>query len=188
MFVVFSNHFDAGYTQNQNGSCTGAVVQQYFHGHFPKAIATAQAARATGRPYRWMTQSWLVSAYRHCNTTKVNRGGPALPSDVTCPTASELTAFEAAVRRGDIGWHAFPFNGEPELFTPALFDAALNLTNTEDDHFGHAPRRTLALRDVPGLTRAAVPLLARRGVAAVSVGENSQCAPVPPSRVELAIS
>ena len=35
---------------------------------------------------------------------------------------------------------------------------------------------------MPGLTRAALPLLARRGVRALSVGENSQCAPmaVPP--------
>ena len=129
-----------------------------------------------------MTQSWLVSAYRHCNTTKVNTRGPGLPSDVVCPNATALAAFEAAVRRNDIVWHAFPFNAEPELFTPALFDAALNLTFAEDAHFGHAPRRTLSQRDVPGLTRAAIPLLARRGVKAVSVGENSQVAPsaVPP--------
>ena len=86
------------------------------------------------------------------------------------------------VRFADIGWHAFPFNAEPELFTPALFDAALNLTFAEDRHFGHPPRRTLSQRDVPGLTRAAIPLLVRRGVTAVSVGENSQVAPsaVPP--------
>lgn len=63
-----------------------------------------------------------------------------------------------------------------------LFDAALNLTFAQDDHFGHPRRRTLSQRDVPGLTRNAIPLLARRGVAAVSVGENSQIAPsaVPP--------
>ena len=61
-------------------------------------------------------------------TVKVNIGGPALPSDVRCPNASALATFEAAVRRGDITWHAFPFNAEPELMTPELFDAALSLT------------------------------------------------------------
>ena len=115
-------------------------INQYFHEHFPKAIATANEARAKGgRPYKWMTQSWLVSLYRQCNSTNVGIG-------VKCPNATALAAFEAAVSRGDINWHAFPFNAEPELFTPELFDAALNVTFAEDDHFGHAHRRTLSQR------------------------------------------
>ncbi len=179
VYIVFSNHFDLGYTLNQNGSCAGAVVNEYFHKHFPAAIETAEAARKAGKfQYRWMTQSWLVSAYRHCNTTKINIGGPGLPSDVICPDAEALAAFEAAVVRGDITWHAFPFNAEPEVYTPELFDAALNLTFAEDAYFGHGPRHTLSQRDVPGLTRATLPLLNRRGVVGVSVGENTQVAPV----------
>jgi len=71
-----------------------------------------------------------------------------------------------------------PFNAEPEMFTSEMFDSALDLTFKEDDHFGHEHRRTLSQRDVPGMTRAVVPLLARRGVKALSVGENQQCAPV----------
>ena len=48
-------------------------MNEYFHQHFPKAIATANAVRARGGKlrYRWMTQSWLVSAFRHCAATKV---------------------------------------------------------------------------------------------------------------------
>ena len=183
VYVVFSNHLDIGFTENRNGSTSGAVVSDYFFKHFPAAIATAEQARAKGsRPYKWMTQAWLVAAYRNCNSTKINRYGPGFPSDVLCPSPAELAAFEAAVRRGDIGWHAFPFNAEPELFTPELFDAALNLTFEQDSWAGHAPRRTLSQRDVPGMTRAAIPLLRKRGVAAISVGENSQVAPsaVPP--------
>jgi hypothetical protein len=113
---------------------------------------------------------------------KINILGPLHASDVICPTAAEVSAVEDAIRRRDIGYHAFPFNAEPEVCTPELFDAALNLTFRLDDLFGHPHRKTLSQRDVPGLTRAAVPLLARRGVRAVSVGENSQAAPyaVPP--------
>lgn len=59
-----------------------------------------------------------------------------------CPNASALAAFEAAVRRGDITWHAFPHNGEPEMYDASLFDAALNMTFREDDYFGHPHRRT----------------------------------------------
>jgi hypothetical protein len=178
-FIVFSNHFDMGYTDNDDGSCAGAVINRYFQDHFPKAMKTAQEARQKGKfEYRWMTQSWLVNTYRHCAETKVNIKGPDFPSDLICPNATELADFIAAVKRKDIGWHAFPFNAEPEVYTPELFDAGLNMTFGEDAFFGHAPRKTLSLRDVPGLTRAAIPLLARRNVSGVSVGENSQCAPV----------
>jgi hypothetical protein len=39
-------------------------------------------------------------------------------------------------------------------------------------------RMTYSQRDVPGLTRAAIPLLAKAGVKGVTVGENGACAPV----------
>eukprot|EP00966_Prymnesium_polylepis_P237660 5496781-Prymnesium_polylepis.1 len=89
VFVVFSNHLDVGYTDNRNGSTSGAVVSDYFHKHFPAAIKTGQEARERGRPYRWMTHSWLVAAYRNCNTTKINTRGPLFPSDVACPSPAE---------------------------------------------------------------------------------------------------
>ena len=173
VYVIFSNHLDVGYTDNLNGSSASAVINRYFEHHFPLAIETAAQT-----PYRWMTQSWLVAAYRECEATKINIDGPGAPSELRCPNSSALAAFEAAARRRDIGWHAFPFNGEPEMFTPDLFDAALDLPFEQDPLSGHAPRHTLSQRDVPGMTRAALPLLARRGVVAVSVGENSQVAPV----------
>ena len=64
------------------------------------------------------------------------------------------------------------------MFTAEMFDSALNLTFGEDEYFGHSHRRTLSQRDVPGLTRAVIPLLQKRNVSGVSVGQNSQCAPV----------
>jgi len=87
-----------------------------------------------------------------------------------------------AIRRGDVTWHAFPSNGEAEMYSEELFQASLSLTFALDDHYGHARRKTLSLRDVPGLTRAVIPLLHRNNVTGVSVGQNSQCAPanVPP--------
>ena len=57
----------------------------------------------------------------------VNLKGPGFPSDLQCPNATQLSDFEAAARRGDITWHAFPFNAEPEMISdPFLFDSALN--------------------------------------------------------------
>ena len=175
VFVVFSNHFDAGYTKNEEGSCAGAVLNQYFHEHIPNAIKTGRRARAEGGfEYRWLTQSWIIDVFLNCKETPVGVSG----RDLVCPTAEEVKALEEGVREGWISWHAFPFNAEPELYTPELFDAALNLTFRLDDRFGQPRKRTLSQRDVPGLTRSAVPLLARRGVRMVSVGENMQIAPV----------
>ena len=60
----------------------------------------------------------------------------------------------------------------------ALLKAGIDLTHSLDDRFSLPKKTTLSQRDVPGMTRAVVPLLARRGVKALSVGENQQCAPV----------
>eukprot|EP00040_Diaphanoeca_grandis_P025095 m.138598 g.138598 ORF g.138598 m.138598 type:complete len:904 (+) comp30005_c0_seq1:320-3031(+) len=179
VYIVFSNHLDVGYTDNNNGSCAGSVVNRYFTQHFPNAIKTANYFRENNLSfaYKWMTQSWLVSVYRHCNETIINRFGEQA-SDITCPSAEDLTAFENAVKAGDITWHAFPHNAEPEMYDASLFMSSLNITFTEDDYYGHAHRMTLSQRDVPGLTRGAIPLLSKAGVRAVSVGENGACAPV----------
>ena len=106
VYIVFSNHLDIGYTKNVNGSTSGAVINQYFNEHFPKAINTANEARVKGgHQYRWMTQSWLVSTFRNCKDTKVNIHGPNYPNDLQCPNASSVAAFEAAVKRKDQQWH-----------------------------------------------------------------------------------
>ena len=53
---------------------------------------------------RWMTQSWLAALYLSCPSAEL----PVLH----CPNATAVAAFEKAVLRGDIWWHAFPHNGE----------------------------------------------------------------------------
>jgi hypothetical protein len=186
VFVLFSTHVDLGYSQpdwnpvyNRTdiyGSKMSSVINRYFNEHFEQAIRTAEATN-----YTWMTQSWLVNAYRHCNETLINSDGSAY-QELDCPNATALKRFEDAVAKGKLSWHALPFNAEPELYDPWLFEAALNLTFREDKHFGHAKRQTLSQRDVPGLTRATIPILSKHGVRAISVGENNAQAPlhVPP--------
>ena len=188
VYVVFSNHLDLGYTQNHydTGSCAGAVVNQYFKNHIPNAMNTSNVFRSNPvkgrmgnlRAYKWMTQSWITSVYRNCPETKINVQGPAYPSQVTeCPDADALAAFQTAVEANDIVWHAFPHNSEPETLNPTYFDIGLNLTFMEDDNAKHAHRMTLSQRDVPGMTRGVIPLLAKRGIKAVSVGMNGVCPP-----------
>jgi len=169
--VIFSNHLDIGFHSNIEGvpGTDAAVITRYFRDYYPAAIAVAEELRQ--RPgqhrFRYLTHSFLVSLYLDC------------PSQigVYCPNGEEVAAFEAAVLRGDILWHAFPFNAQIELLDAELLNFAVTMTQELDRGFGLPQKRTMSQRDVPGLTRAAVPILARAGVAAVSIGVNSGSAP-----------
>jgi hypothetical protein len=119
-----------------------------------------------------MTQSYVVSLYLDCPV----RVG------LHCPSAAAVEAFRAAVRRGDIWWHALPHNAELSTMPPQAITAAIAMTHALDDHFGLAHKRVLSQRDVPGLPRSALPTLLAAGVQAISVGANGGVLPpnVPP--------
>ena len=158
--VINSNHFDAGYAD-----LTAAVVNMYFDEYFPRAT---QVGKEYGRPLLWMTQSLLVSLFLDCP--------PGM--GLHCPNASALASFNASVRAGHITWHAFPHNSELAL---GSLPFGVRLTHDLDARFGLPPKQTLSTRDVPGMTRAAIPLLHRAGVTAVSEGMNGRVSTAPPS-------
>jgi hypothetical protein len=186
--IVFSNHLDVGYngiSPQVRGRLPASplrsaysispqvgfianVVNRYVDVFFPLAIETADALRGTSDPYTWMTQSWLVSMYLDCP--------PGL--GFICPNASAVSAFRDAVKRGDIWWHAYAFNDEAEGNPDAsLFAFGTQLTHRLDDEFGLPRKRVMSQRDVPGLTRSVIPLLAAQGVRAISIGVNGDSAP-----------
>ena len=159
-----SNHFDAGFTDQLD-----AVVNSYFDIFFPGAVALAAELRARGgeERLRWMTQSWLVALYLDCSAIKRE-----LP-ELHCPNATAVASFEAAIRRGDVWWHAFPHNAELAAADAGMIRAGVNITHMLDARFGLAPKRTLSQRDVPGISRATVPILAAAGVPYISIGTNN---------------
>jgi hypothetical protein len=110
-----------------------------------------------------MLQSYYVSLYLDCP--------PSL--GLMCPNSTAVAEFKAAAVRGDIHWHAFPHNAELEMGSPMLLEAGINLTHRIDASLGLAPKRVLSQRDVPGISRAAIPVLKRAGVRAISVGVNT---------------
>ena len=75
--------------------------------------------------------------------------------------------------RSTARWHAFPHNAELAAAGQGMVRAGLKLTHALDARFGLAPKRTLSQRDVPGITRAALPLLAEAGVGFISIGTNN---------------
>lgn len=63
---------------------------------------------------------------------------------------------------------------------PGIFDYSLTIAEDLNAHyFGKGNRTTITLsqRDVPGMTRSVIPLLARHGIQALSVGVNGATSP-----------
>lgn len=158
--VIFKTHLDIGYTDFAT-----KVLERYFEHFIPVALDLADAIRAEGRSERfvWTTGSWLVYEY-------LERGG-----------ATARKRMEQAIASGDIVWHALPFTLHSEAAEAGLIAQGLKVAADLDRRFG---RRTTAgkMTDVPGHTRAIVPILQDAGVELLHVGVNSACPPpdVPP--------
>eukprot|EP01012_Entosiphon_sulcatum_P032079 TRINITY_DN40828_c0_g1_i1.p1 TRINITY_DN40828_c0_g1~~TRINITY_DN40828_c0_g1_i1.p1 ORF type:complete len:800 (-),score=122.49 TRINITY_DN40828_c0_g1_i1:16-2391(-) len=162
--VIQACHLDVGFADSAQG-----IINRYFTQHFPNITKIAQQLRDAGgnATLQFTAQSYVVSLYLNCPP---NMG-------LACPDAAEVASFEAALKRGDITYHAFPFNAELEVLTPELVLAGLQVTHDIDKAYGFTPKITLSQRDVPGTTRASIPLLRQAGIQAISVGVNGASTP-----------
>jgi hypothetical protein len=158
--LVFKTHLDIGFTD-----LAANVVEAYIDRFIPQAIEVARELRERGGRERliWTTGSWLIYEY-------LERAGP-----------EERELLENAIATGDVAWHGLPFTTHSELVDPGLFEYGLGLARELDGRFG---RETIAAKmtDVPGHTRAIVPLLAAAGIRFLHVGVNPGSTPpeVPP--------
>ncbi len=76
---------------------------------------------------------------------------PLLQNWLQCPNKTDLANFTAAVKRGDITWHAGPMNMQAENAGEELFQFGLSLSDRLDKRFGISRQfRTPRQRDVPG--------------------------------------
>ena len=97
----------------------------------------------------------------------------------TCPNASAVAALEQAVRDNVISFHALPFNTEAELYNAELFDFGIQLTHELAVRLGKPGGMPIVIsqRDVPGVTRAVIPIMHNRSVRAFSIGSNPAAQP-----------
>lgn len=172
--IVFSCHLDIGY--NGISPVVGFihnVVNKYFDVYFPLALETATSFRKMypnpdGDRYTFMTHSWLVSMYLDCP--------PSL--GFHCPNETSKSSFIAGLKRGDITYHAYPFNAELEAYANAeSLEMGLLLTQHYDTVLGVQHKSVVSQRDVPGMTRASLPSWSKHGVKGVSIGVNGASAP-----------
>ncbi len=148
--VIFKTHLDVGFTDLAN-----KVIERYESVFIPQAIRLAEACREPNGRQRfvWTTGSYLIDHYlRHA-------------------TSANRAVMEQAIRNGWVTWHALPFSMHSELMSPDLFQYGLTLSKRLDQEFG---RHTIAAKmtDVPGHSRAIVPMLAKAGIRYLHIGVN----------------
>ena len=152
--LVCKNHLDVGFTES-----AAKVTHDAINWMLPIAIQQSRILRDenSGDNFVWTTPSWTVT-----EALERHRG-------------ESLKAIESACALGDLAWHALPFTTHTELMDEELFEFGLSLSQTLDARFG---RKTIAAKmtDVPGHTRAIIPLLARAGVKLLHIGVNHMSA------------
>jgi hypothetical protein len=158
--LIFKTHLDVGFT-----NYASVVVQSYSTKYIPDALALACQMRQSRQSegFIWTTGSWLIYEY-------LEQASPIRRREM-----------EEAIQAGDIAWHALPFTTHTELMDADLFRLGLSLSQRLDARFG---KHTIAAKftDVPGHTRAIIPLLAEAGVKFLHIGVNpgSTVPAVPP--------
>lgn len=145
---------------------------RYFEWQFYEAIATSKAVAAagTGETYVWTTHCWMLSMYLDC----------PLGLGFDCPSTANISAVLDAIANDQLIWHAGSMNHQPEFMSAALLADSVALCHELDDRFNKTRKTTLSQRDVPGMTRGVVPVLAGAGVRAITVGVDGILPEVPP--------
>ena len=150
------------------------VANEYFDKYFPLAAKTGAALRNLNNttpgagPLKWMTFSWLVSLYFDCPT------GYGLH----CPDDAAKAVVESAIKAEDIVWAAFPHNAELSTVDPSYLKFGVRMSQNLAKQFNVTPPAVVSTRDVPGMPRAALGVLADAGVVGVSEGMNGRIWPV----------
>lgn len=162
VYLISSCHLDLGFANSLVN-----IVNEYFDKHFPNAISISNILRKMGKERLvFTTHSYLVWLYLNCPIT----------SGLHCPSESDIDKFIEAVKNGDIVWHAFPFNAQPEVYDRSMVDFGFRLTRDISEKLGFIPN-TMSQRDVPGLTRSIIPIMNSNGIKAITVGVNTACMP-----------
>lgn len=100
-----------------------------------------------------------------------------------CPNETYKSQVREAIQSGVLTWNAFPFNSELGAYDPSLLQFGITHTHALDDMFSVKRKAVLPSRDVPGISRALIPILARSGISAINQSPNGAMYPtnVPPA-------
>lgn len=153
VFVVSKTHLDLGFTDYAEN-----IKQKYLNSFIPEAISLAEHVNTPDKKYFvWTTGSWLLKEM------------------IVNADDIQKEKLITAIKNGNIAPHAMPFTTHSELLDYDTFDYGLSIVDSLDEIRG---RKTVAAKmtDVPGHTRAIVPLLAKHGIKLLHIGVNGASA------------
>lgn len=149
VYVVSKTHLDLGFTDYAE-----TIRRKYIDEFIPSAAALAEEVNTNDRKrFIWTTGSWILKE--------------ALDSS----DGEKRERLVNAIESGNIVPHAMPFTTHSELFDADTFDFGLTIVDEIDKIRG---RKTVSAKmtDVPGHTKAIVPLLAKHGIKLLHIGVN----------------
>ena len=172
--VVFMNHLDVGYDGIlPTTGFVNNVLNKYFVEYFPRAIKFAHIMKYLDPDsgFIYTTHPWLLALYLNCPANFTL-------SDVElyCPSAEEVRMMKDALKNGYIACHAGPMNMQIEMMNSYIFRMVFKMIADLNEKY-QCGSQVLSQRDVPGMTAAAIPILLRNKVKAVSVGVNPFSSP-----------
>ncbi len=154
LYVLFKTHLDVGYTD-----FSANVVNKYMTDFIPNSVRTAKKLFESGEKASliWTTGSWLIREY------------------LRTQSEDAVKALEEGIKKGYISWHGLPFTTHTELMSKELFEHGLSLSQKLDSKYG---KKTIAAKmtDVPGHTKAIIPLLKKAGIEFLHIGVNCDSA------------
>ena len=153
VYVVSKTHLDLGFTDYAEN-----IRRKYIDEYIPSAVSLAEKVNTESKKsFIWTTGSWIIKeALHHSDSGK-------------------KTKLIDALKSGNIVPHAMPFTTHSEVFDEDTFDYGLSIVDEIDEIRG---RKTVSAKmtDVPGHTKAIVPLLAKHGIKLLHIGVNGASA------------
>ncbi|KUO69233.1 MAG: hypothetical protein APF77_03135 [Clostridia bacterium BRH_c25] len=148
--VIYKTHLDIGFTDYARN-----VKTNYMDSFIPKAIELAEKVNNEGeqKKFIWTTGSWIIN---ECLQQK---------------DKEKAAKLEAAINKGYIRWHGLPFTTHTELMNERSFEYGISISKKLDKQFN---KHTIAAKmtDIPGHTKAIIPILARNGIKYLHIGVN----------------
>jgi len=177
--LLFSHHLDVGLNEGleQTEFCKGfatKIIQEYFDRFIPRAIRLAEEMRGGKDSFAYTIHPWIASLYVDCVPWSIHDGCRFNPGQLKCPSADQVSKFDAAVRRGDLLWADSPFNIDAGIVgEPSMYEGMVDIAGSLNERYNLSKKeRVWSNVDVPGFARSTIPLLVKAGVTALSVCAN----------------
>lgn len=150
--IIAKTHLDLGFTDY-----AANIEKLYLDDFFPRAAALAKELNTDKKRFVWTTGSWIIEK-------ALNESSP-----------DNKKMLEQALIEHNIVPHALPFTTHTELLDRDTFQYGLEIGKKLKERFGF-DLIAAKMTDVPGHTKAMLPLLAEYGIKFLHIGVNDSSA------------